>query len=290
MPRRASVLALVLLLAAAAFATGPAPQVSLWPHGAPGSEGVTEKEIDEPPNAQHGYYRITNVHNPSITVCLPPREKTTGAAAIICPGGGHRMLVFDVEGTEIADWLNSLGVAAFILKYRLAGTPGYHYTVEGTALQDTQRAIRTVRARAAEWGVDPHRVGLIGFSAGGALAARASMHFDPGSPDATDPVDRLSSRPDYAVLVYPGWRPMDLTVPKDAPPAFLVCADDDRFHADDTAAFYAALAKAGVPAEMHLYARGGHGHGLRDRKGAPMSTWHLRLQEWMADRGYLRKS
>jgi acetyl esterase/lipase len=289
MLRKVSCLVPALLIAAAVFAAEPMPQIPLWPNGAPGSEGITEKEIDEPPNAQHGYRKVVNVHNPSITVYLPPREKATGASAIVCPGGGHRQLVFDIEGTEIADWLNRFGVAAFVLKYRLADTPGSPYKVEVHALQDTQRAIRTVRARATEWGIDPQRIGVIGFSAGGALAALVSMHFDAGSPAASDPVDRLSSRPDFAVLVYPGWRPIELAVPKDAPPAFLVCADDDRFHADDTAQFYAALARAKVPAEIHIYARGGHGGGIRDRKGAPMSTWHVRLQEWMADRGFLRK-
>jgi acetyl esterase/lipase len=146
-----------------------------------------------------------------------------------------------------------------------------------------------VRVRASEWGVDPRRIGVVGFSAGGALAALACMRFDVGKQDASDPVDRFGSRPDFAVLVYPGWAPMEVTVPKDAPPAFLICADDDRFHADDTVAFYAAMARAGVPAEMHLYARGGHGGGMRDRKGAPMSTWSARLREWMEDRELLRK-
>src|SRR5205085_7437386 len=152
-----------------------------------------------------------NVHNPSIAVYLPPAEKAIGTAVIVAPGGGHRQLVIGSEGTDIAKWLNDLGIAAFVLKYRLAFTPNYQYTVEGEALQDTQRAIRIVRARAREWGVNPNRIGLLGFSAGGALAALADIRFDRGNLNATDPVERQSCRPDFVGLVYPGWAPMDIT-------------------------------------------------------------------------------
>jgi endo-1,4-beta-xylanase len=194
------------------------------------------------------------------------------------------------EGTDVATWLNGLGVAAFVLKYRLEQTPGYKYTVEGEALRDTQRAIRTIRARAKEWGVDPGRVGILGFSAGGALAALADVRFDRGKPDAQDPVDRESCRPDFVGLVYPGWKPMDLTAPKDAAPAFLTSAGlDDKFHAKQTVEFYDALFRAGVPVELHIYGHGGHGGGIGPRNGIPFGTWHVRFQEWLADLGLLRK-
>src|SRR5262245_45306992 len=174
MLRMVPVLALFLsgLVGAAALAATAPPVVYLWPPGAPTLQGTDEKEITVPPNPEPGQRinSIKNVHNPAIEVRLPEPEKATGAAIIVAPGGGHQQLVWGSEGTDIAAWLNSLGVAAFILKYRLAQTPGYHYAVEKEALQDTQRAIRIVRARAKEWGVDPARVGILGFSAGGALA------------------------------------------------------------------------------------------------------------------------
>src|SRR5215467_15683546 len=184
----------------AANTSGSTPQVVyLWPSGAATLQGAGEKEITDPPNSQAGQRinSIKNVHNPSIEIHLPASDKATGAAIVVAPGGGHRQLVWGSEGTDIADWLNGLGVAAFILKYRLAQTPNYHYTVEGEALQDTQRAIRIVRARAKEWGVNPARVGILGFSAGGALAALADIRFDRGKPEATDPIERESCRPDF---------------------------------------------------------------------------------------------
>ncbi len=170
------------------------------------------------------------------------------------------------EGYDLIDWLHGLGVAVFILKYRLAQTPGYKYTVEGEALQDTQRAIRIVRARAKEWNVNPMRVGLLGFSAGGALAALADIRFDRGKPDATDPIERESCRPDFVGLVYAGWSPMDITAPKDAAPGFLTSAGlDDAFHARQTVEFYNSLFQAGVQVELHIYGHGGHAGGIKPR-------------------------
>src|SRR2546423_9569580 len=213
-------LALIGLLQAA-----DAPQVIyLWPAGSPRLKGADEKEITPPENVKPGdrINSIKNVHNPSIAVYLPPAEKAVGTAVIIAPGGGHRQLVIGSEGTDIAKWLNDLGVAAFVLKYRLAFTPNYQYTVEGEALADTQRAIRIVPARASEWGVKPDRIGLLGFSAGGALAALADIRFDSGKSESSDPIEQTSCRPDFVGLVYPGWAPtMDITAPKDAAPTFL---------------------------------------------------------------------
>ena len=168
--------------------------VYLWPAGSPTLQGPDEKEITNPPDPKPGQRiaTIKNVHNPSLEVHLPPADKATGTAIIVAPGGGHKELVVGTEGTDIARWLNDLGIAVFILKYRLAQTPGYHYTVEGEALQDTQRAMRIVRASAKQWNINPDRVGILGFSAGGALAALADIRFDRGNPDAADPIDRQS--------------------------------------------------------------------------------------------------
>lgn len=299
MPRqRLPLLPLLAMLLVSAFAQEARAQsqpqvVFLWSPGSPTLQGANEKEITSPANPQPGQRinSIKNVHNPSIEVHLPPADKATGTAILVAPGGGHEQLVWGSEGTDIAAWLNGLGVAAFILKYRLAQTPGYHYTVEGEALQDTQRAVRIVRARAKEWGVDPNRVGVLGFSAGGALAALADIRFDRGKKDSPDPIERESCRPDFVGLVYAGWAPMDITAPKDAAPAFLTSAgSDDTFHAKETVEFFNSLFQAGVPADLHIYARGGHGGGISKRHGIPFGTWHIRFQEWLADLGLLKNS
>jgi acetyl esterase/lipase/sugar phosphate isomerase/epimerase len=265
--------------------------IYLWPSGAPTLQGANEKETTNPPNPQPGQLvrQIRNVHNPSIEVYLPKPEKATGAALIIAPGGGHRELNVGTEGYDLRDWLGDLGVAVFILKYRLAQTPNYKYTVEGEALQDTQRAIRIVRSHAREWGINPGRVGILGFSAGGALAALADIRFDRGNANANDPIERESCRPDFVALVYAGWAQMDITAPKDAAPAFLTSAgSDDQFHARQTVEFYNSLFNVGVPADLHIYSYGGHGGGIKPRNGIPFGTWHNRFQEWMADLGLLR--
>ncbi len=270
------------------------PQVvALWPAGSATLQGAGEKELLSPPNPQPGQRinSIRNVHNPSIEVHLAPADKATGTAIIVAPGGGHSQLVWASEGTDIAKWLNSIGISAFVLKYRLAQTPNYHYTVEGDALQDTQRAMRIVRARAKEWGVKTDHVGILGFSAGGALAALADIRFDRGKSASTDVIEQQSCRPDFVGLVYAGWAPMDITAPKDAAPAFLTSAGkDDEFHARETVEFFNSLFKAGVPADLFIYGHGGHGGAISPRKGIPFGTWHLRFQEWLADMGQLNKA
>ena len=290
----ALLLVLPAIAARAAQPSGGAPLVvNLYPAGSPTLQGVGEKEKTNPPNPQPGQpiYSIRNVHVPSIEVHLPPAGTANGTAMIVAPGGGHEQLVWASEGTQIAQWLNSRGVAAFVLKYRLEQTPGYHYTVEGEALQDTQRAVRIVRARAGGWGVNPAHVGIIGFSAGGALAALADIRFDQGKVGATDPIEQQSDRPDFVGLVYAGWKPMDITAPKNAAPAFLTSAgSDDQFHARETVEFYMSLFNAGVPADLHIYAHGGHGGAIGARKGIPFGTWQNRFQEWLTDIGMLPKT
>ena len=273
----------LVLVCGYAFAVERGEEIRLWPSGAPGSEGETAAEVFESAANTKLPKRFTVVHYPSIYVFLAPKEKANGMAVVVAPGGGHSQLVIDKEGWEIADWLNRNGIAAFVLKYRLARAPGSHYTVERDALPDAARAVRTVRSRAAEWGLDPARVGFMGFSAGGELAALIETRFDAGNDSSSDPVERASSRPDFAAVVYPGFKPGTITVPKDAPPTFLVCADDDRSHVVTTVNLYLDLEKQGVPSEMHIYASGAHGFGMRP-KHLPVDTWPDRLREWMADR------
>ena len=267
-----------------------APEIALWPNGAPGSEGVTAKEEWVP--STDGFHRVRNIHRPSITVFLPAKDKATGVAYVICPGGGHNYLSMDLEGANVARRLNSMGIAAFILKSRLANTKDYHYKVDVESLADAQRAIRTVRFGAREWSVDTAHVGIMGFSAGGELAAYAETRWDRGKADSADPVERQSARPDFAVLAYPGGKAANLTVTKETPATFIVVNNDDGL-APASADYYAAIRKAGVPVELHVYNRGGHGFGMTGRTPAfaqlPVSGWPGRFQEWMVDMGFLAR-
>lgn len=274
---------ILIPLCSAAFALERGQEIRLWPGDAPGSEGITAAEVFTASNDPKLPKNFKAVHCPSIYAFLPPKEKANGMAVVVAPGGGHSQLVIDKEGWEVADWLNRNGIAAFVLKYRLAKAPNSTYTVEREALADSTRAIRIVRSRAAEWNIDPHRVGFMGFSAGGYLAALIATRFDSGRDSAADAVERAASRPDFAIMVYPGYADGSITVPKDAPPAFLVCADDDRSHVVTTTKLYLQLEEQKVPAELHIYAGGGHGFGLRDLH-KPVSTWTERLLDWLKDR------
>ena len=214
----------LLLFTGIAAASEP-QEIPLWPGGAPGSEGKADQEIiQRGTNGERSVYRI---HNPSITAYLPAKDKANGAAVIVIPGGGHRVLAIDHEGYNVAQWLSERGTTAFVLKYRLARETNSTYQVEVHALADTQRAIRLVRSRAQEWGIDPARVGVMGFSAGGELAAFASMRFDNGVEGTTDAVDRQNSRPAFQALIYPG-SSRKIEPGKESPPAFLACAYNDR--------------------------------------------------------------
>ena len=221
-----SLIGVCYLLTGLALSAGRGQEIKLWPNGAPGSEGITAEEASKPAanpkyNGLPGNFTVT--HYPSIYVFLPPAEKATGAAVVVAPGGGHRQLVIEKEGWEIADWLNSLGIAAFVLKYRLAKAPDSKYTLTEHVYGDAARAMRLVRSRAKEWGVDPARIGFAGFSAGGEVAGMMETKFDAGKPDAEDPIERAGSRPDFTVLVYPWYRPGANRA--DAPPLFPVPAD-----------------------------------------------------------------
>jgi len=280
--------AIGLLFAACAFGAPNGDSVPLWANGTPGSEAMAAIPEVVTPAKPGDSTRVSSIHNPSLLVYLPLKEKATGAAMIVAPGGGHQFLSIDTEGTNVAEWLNSIGVAAFVLKYRLAREPGSPYKVEVHPYADSQRAIRMIRARSAEWGVDAGRVGFMGFSAGGELATLVSTKFDAGNPTAADPIEHQSSRPDFQILIYPGIQADKIEVTKDTPPTFMLAADNDKGPSTAIPALYLALKKAGVPAEIHIYNSGGHGFGLRQSDPRPnviYATWALRLQDWMADVG-----
>jgi acetyl esterase/lipase len=258
------------------------PRVPLWPNGAPGSEARrTEPEIARD-------YWIRNIHDPSITVYLPPAGKATGAGVVIAPGGGHRLLVYEAEGKDPAEFLTGLGVAAFVLKYRLAREEGSPYRIERDAPADAYRAIRTVRKRASEWHVDPKRIGLMGFSAGGEVVSMVA--FGPGTGDRTavDPIDREEGRPDFAIFIYPGPLGVPDVVPPTAPPAFLAAAADDPCCAAPTLKLLQGYHAAKVPVEAHIFAAGGHGFNMGQRSTRQsVHTWPQRLAAWLSDSGWL---
>lgn len=257
------------------------PTVVLWPNGAPGSEA----RKDEPERTQGE--TIVNVHNPSITVFLPRKEINTGVGMIVAPGGGHTSLWVMHEGFNPAQALADKGIAAFVLKNRLQSS-GYKFDVEGLA--DMQRAIRVVRRHAVEWGVDPHKIGASGFSAGGELAELVAIRNDAGVADAADPVDRQSSRPDFQVLIYPGKSQLIQPV-ADSPPAFMAAGYDDRPDiSTGLAEAYLRFKKAGVQAELHMYARTGHGFGLRpERAGQSHQEWPVQLVSFLRQIGMISR-
>jgi len=279
----------LFLLTLAAPAAAQHASVPLWPNGAPGSEGRTAPEVVTLINAD-GEHTVASINQPSITPYLVRNAKAPGPAIIVAPGGGHALLSIDHEGYDVAKFLSGHGVAAFVLKYRLAKEKDSPYTVENHALPDMQRAIRYVRAHAAEYNVDPDRIGVIGFSAGGELAALASTRFTPADPSAPDPTDRLSDKPSFEVLMYPGL-PAHLTLAKDDPPAFLLCGAEDRENiSQGLPQLYLDMKKAGISAELHVYAGVGHGFGLRFSQRGAVADWPNLLLAWLDTKGFLHRN
>ena len=256
------------------------PTVLLWPAGAPGSEA----RRDEPEEIEGE--TIRNVHNPALVVFLPPKAINTGVGLVLAPGGGHTSLWIMHEGFNPAQILAEKGIAVFVLKNRLQSS-GYRFDVEGLA--DMQRAIRMVRSRAVDWGIDPARVGAGGFSAGGELAELVALRNDPGSPAASDPVDRQSSRPDFQVLIYPGKSQLIQPV-AESPPAFLAAGIEDRPDISvGLAEAYLRFKKAGVQAELHIYAKTGHGFGIRPaRAGQSHQEWPVQLVSFLRQLGMVK--
>jgi endo-1,4-beta-xylanase len=231
--------------------------------------------------------RVSSIHSPSVTPYLPAKDKATGTAVLVVPGGGHRLLAITHEGYNVGEWLAARGIAAFVLKHRLAREEGSTYRIEVESFADTQRAMRLIRSRAAEWQIDTARVGALGFSAGGELVSQIATRFDNGLAASADPVERQPSRPDFQALIYPG-RSGDIQPGKDAPPVFLACAFNDRPDiSEGLAEAYLRFKRAGVPAELHIYSTGGHGFGLRTANTRPAGAWMVRFEEWMKDSGFL---
>jgi len=280
------VAALLLGLFADALADQP-QSLPLWPDGAPGSVGKTGAESTRV--TALGEHIVSNVHAPSITPYLPSVVARTGAAFVVVPGGGHAELWMDHEGYRVAQLLADHGIAAFVLKYRLAREKGSTYTVEGNELPDLQRAIRTVRSRAGEWQLDPNRVGVIGFSAGGELVLLAGTRFDDGQPGAAASLDRLSSRPDFEVVLYPAI-PRDLRLSARTPPTLLLCgADDQAAISQGVAELYLAMKRTSVPVELHIYAGLGHGFGIRPDSVGPAAAWPQQVLDWLDARGLTKR-
>ena len=265
--------------------------IPLWPHGAPGAPTNLPPEADmtTPKDnlvAGRPVIRLGNVTNPTLTL-YSPRKNNTGAAIVVFPGGAYRILAIDLEGTEVCSWLNSKGITCVLVKYRVPGTGPYPKSP--AALEDAQRAVGIVRSHAADWHIDPHRVGVLGFSAGAHLAAALSTHFDHRLYEPVDAADELSCRPDFAVIVYPGYLAVadknfapnpDIPVTSQTPPSFILQAEDDPVHVENAMVYFQALKSAKVPAELHIYAQGGHGYGLR-RTALPITTWPRRVETWL---------
>lgn len=263
-------------------------EIPLWQEGAPGSEG--KNSVEKIRITEGGDHVISGVHHPSITPFIPAGNKATGVAVIIAPGGGHSELWIDHEGYNPARWFQQRGIAAFVLKYRLAREAGSSYAVEKEALADISRAIRLVRSRAKEWNVDTAKIGVMGFSAGGELAGLEAMRFDKGDAAAADIIDRRSSYPFFQALIYPG-NAGKLEPVKDSPPLFLVGGYKDRPDiSEGIARVYLKYKQAGIPAELHIYASAGHGFGMRPSNPAASATWNERFVDWLSDLGFFKRS
>lgn len=281
---RTTLSALLALCASAAVPLAAAQQtIALWQNGAPGFEqlkNVPEKAAD---------WWVRSVNNPSLVMYAPPAGRANGLAVIIAPGGGHENLVFNGEGVDPARFLNKLGITAFVLKYRLAREAGSPYKLDVHPRQDAYRALRTVRHRSKEFGVDPQRIGMMGFSAGGEVVA--SVAYGSGAPEAgaVDAIDRTNGKPNFQILVYPGPLGIPAKVEADAPPAFMVAAMDDKCCAKPLITLTERYHAAGVPADVHLYFKGDHAFNMGQRsKQKGLNSWPQRLAEWLEDAGWTK--
>ncbi len=261
-----------------------AQQISLWPNGAPGFEN----KKNEPETAKDWW--VKNIHNPSITAYLPDKEKANGTAVVICPGGGHRELVFNAEGKDAALFLNSLGITAFVLKYRLFREENSPYTLEKDVKMDVYRAMRLVRSRAEQWNLNTGKIGIMGFSAGGEVVSLIAYQSGMGDANAKDSIDRLNGKPDFQVLIYPGPLGIPDTVKANSPPAFLLAANNDECCSEPIIKLVKAYRTAKVPVELHLYAVDKHGFNMGYRSSfSSIKGWPQRLADWLMDNGYTKQ-
>jgi acetyl esterase/lipase len=287
---------LLALLAALRLGADPV-QVRLWPGAAPGEKGAVgeEKDTAKPTDNLVGgrtVAKIGNVSDPTITVYRPPADRDTGTAVLVCPGGGFYILAMDLEGTEVCEWLNSIGVTGVLLKYRVPRREGR--APYAAPLEDAQRAMGIVRSRAAEWGIDPGRIGSLGFSAGGELSAILCAGGGTRSYPRVDASDDASCIPNFQILAYPAYLAVEggtALVPEVAigtltPPTFMVMAEDDPIRVECVLGYALALKQAKVPFELHVYPTGGHGYGLRPTREA-VTSWPGRAADWMRARGLL---
>jgi len=265
--------------------------IAVWPGAAPGAVANPPAEADTTTAkdnliAGRPVVRLGNVSTPTLTL-YQPKGQNTGAAVVVFPGGGYKILAIDLEGAEVCDWLNSAGITCLVLKYRVPASGPYPKSA--AALEDAQRALGLVRLHAADWGVDPNRIGVLGFSAGAHLAAALSTHFDQRLYEPLDAADKTSCRPDFAVIVYPGYLALankdfapnpDIVPTEKTPPQFIVQAEDDPVHVENAMVYFMALKNAKVAAELHIYAEGGHGYGLR-RTALPVTTWPQAVETWL---------
>lgn len=297
-----TLVALLVLSAVTLLAASAAPiVVNVWPATPPGDTQTLPPEADQTKDtdkliAGRRIIKLGNVSTPQLTVYRPDKEKDTGAAVIICPGGGFNILAYDLEGTEVAQWFNSLGVTGIVLKYRVPTRDRPQPWL--APVQDAQRALSLVRSRAREWNLDPQRIGVLGFSAGGTTAAYASLLGTDRRYPAVDAIDQTSCRPDFALLIYSGGfveraqttltLPPGLAITKEAPPVFFVHAFDDGVPVQNSLLLAAELKRVGGSAELHVYDTGGHGYGLRPVAAQPVTTWPARATEWLARRGLLQ--
>jgi acetyl esterase/lipase len=283
MNAKAVAVGMAILIASAGYLRAGEPLVvPLWPNGAPGFED----RRNEPELAKD--YWVRNINNPSLTVFLPPQEKANGAAVLICPGGGHRELVYTAEGVEPAEYFTNLGMAAFVLKYRLAREKGSPYSLKIHPRQDVQRAMRLIRSRAQKWGIDTNRIGVIGFSAGGEVASMLVYSPSEGDPGAADPIDRRDCSTDFQIIIYPGPLGIPEKIPSNAPPAFFLVANDDTGHIGAVLSLMDKYHQAGRSFEAHIYAKGGHGFNLgRRSKLASIKSWPQRMTDWLGDNDIL---
>lgn len=258
--------------------------ISLWENGAPGFE----KLKNEPEKAKDWW--VKNVHNPTLTMYAPPKERSNGTAIVICPGGGHRALVYNSEGKNAALFLNKLGITAFVLKYRLAREENSQYRIEKHAKEDGLRAMRTVRFNAKKWNIDPNKIGMLGFSAGGEVVSMVTYNKEIASVKNSNEIDKVSAKPSFQILVYPGPLGIPDEFPKMVPPAFLVVANNDECCSEPVMKILKGYRKVDQPVEAHIYAKGGHAFNMGYRtKLKTLNSWPKRLEDWLYDNDYLKK-